>query len=78
MLQGGLALGSFVWGMIALHAGVKSTLTIAAAALVARHWPVKGSRHEASKALAGLLCRAGWDEPSAMAFIEAVAVAAQD
>ena len=35
VLQGGLALGSFVWGAIAVHAGVKSTLTIAAAALAA-------------------------------------------
>ncbi len=34
VLQGGLALGSALWGAIASRAGVKSTLTIAAVALV--------------------------------------------
>lgn len=51
---------------------------VAAAALVARHWPATGGRHEASKALAGVLCKAGWDEQPAMDFIEAVAFAAHD
>ena len=32
-LQGGLALGSAVWGVVATQLGIKSTLTIAAAAL---------------------------------------------
>jgi predicted MFS family arabinose efflux permease len=35
VLQGGLALGSAVWGVIASRAGVRSTLTLAAAVLVA-------------------------------------------
>ena len=35
VLQGGLAIGSAVWGVLASHSGVKSTLTIAAAALIA-------------------------------------------
>jgi hypothetical protein len=35
VLQGGLALGSAVWGVIASRAGVKPTLTLAAAALIA-------------------------------------------
>jgi predicted MFS family arabinose efflux permease len=32
-LQGGLALGSAAWGVVASQIGIKSTLTIAAAAL---------------------------------------------
>jgi hypothetical protein len=51
---------------------------VAAAALVARHWPIKGSRHEASKALAGFLLRAGWTEELTATFLEAVIVAAHD
>lgn len=35
VLQGGLAIGSAIWGVLASHSSVKSTLTIAAAALVA-------------------------------------------
>jgi predicted MFS family arabinose efflux permease len=35
VLQGGLALGSLLWGMVATWLGVKLTLTLAAAALVA-------------------------------------------
>jgi predicted MFS family arabinose efflux permease len=35
VLQGGLALGSALWGMVASRAGIKPTLTLAAAALVA-------------------------------------------
>jgi hypothetical protein len=51
---------------------------IAAAALFARHWPARGSRHDAANALAGLLLRAGWSEEDTLAFVEAVAVAASD
>jgi predicted MFS family arabinose efflux permease len=35
VLQGGLAVGSAIWGVLASRSGVKSTLTIAAAALIA-------------------------------------------
>lgn len=35
VLQGGLALGSFVWGTVATHTSVKFTLTVAAAVLAA-------------------------------------------
>jgi MFS family permease len=35
VLQGGLALGSFVWGTVATHTSVKFTLTLAAAVLTA-------------------------------------------
>jgi hypothetical protein len=51
---------------------------VAAAALLARHWPAKGSRQDASQALAGGLARAGWDVERSERFIEAVAVAAHD
>ncbi len=51
---------------------------VAAAALLARHWPAKGSRDAAAMALAGGLVRAGWNEDGACTFIEAVATAAHD
>ena len=51
---------------------------VAAAALIARQWPAKGSRHDAGLALAGGLLRAGWAELEARNFIQAVAVAACD
>jgi len=51
---------------------------VAAMALLARHWPAKGSRHEAAKALAGLLLRNGRTEEEALSFVEDVAIAAGD
>lgn len=42
---------------------------LAACALLARHWFPRGSRHEGSMALAGMLARAGWDVDDAAAFI---------
>jgi hypothetical protein len=51
---------------------------LAAAVLLARHWPSKGSRDRAAMALAGGLTRAGWDEERTSRFCEAVAVAAVD
>ena len=51
---------------------------LAAATLVVRHWPNKGSRHDVSLALAGFLLRAGWPEEAAMEFVGAVASAAGD
>jgi hypothetical protein len=51
---------------------------LAAAVLLAWHWPTKGSRDETAMALAGGLVRAGWAEAPVSLFIEAVAVAAQD
>jgi AAA domain/Bifunctional DNA primase/polymerase, N-terminal len=41
---------------------------IAAAALLGRHWPAKGSRNQAFIALAGVLARAGWSLEDAIAF----------
>ncbi len=51
---------------------------IASAAILARHWPAQGSRHDAANALAGFLLRAGWSEDDTIAFIEAVITAAKD
>jgi hypothetical protein len=50
----------------------------AAGALVAKHWPDRGSRQDAALALSGALARARWDVGDLEAFVEAVAVAAKD
>lgn len=50
---------------------------VAAAALLARHWPAPGQRHDAALALAGMLLR-HWEEEEAARFVEAVATAAGD
>ncbi|OPX92333.1 MAG: hypothetical protein A4E53_00555 [Pelotomaculum sp. PtaB.Bin104] len=51
---------------------------LAAAALLARHWPAKGSRQEAALALAGGLLRGGWEAAQVEEFIRYVALAAKD
>jgi putative DNA primase/helicase len=51
---------------------------VAAASLLARRWPDKGSRHEAALALHGVLLRAGWPQDEAEHFVGAVALAAGD
>src|SRR6185437_9355238 len=51
---------------------------VAAAALIARHWPAQGQRHEAAIALAGMLLRAQWLENEVRAFMSAVATASGD
>lgn len=51
---------------------------LAAAALLARHWPGRGSRQDAALCLAGGLIRAGWDEAETEHFISAVCEAAHD
>jgi hypothetical protein len=61
--------------LIALRQAVRE---VAAAALLARHWPRKGSRDEAAMALSGGLTRAGWDGEKVSGFCEAVAAAAGD
>jgi DNA polymerase I-like protein with 3'-5' exonuclease and polymerase domains len=50
---------------------------VAAAALLARHWPAQGCRHELALALAGGLLRAGWPVEKAQDFLRAVYEAAQ-
>lgn len=42
---------------------------VAAGALIARHWPVEGSRHDTALALAGTLLRNGWGIEEAVQFI---------
>jgi P4 family phage/plasmid primase-like protien len=51
---------------------------LASAALLARYWPGRGSRHDAALALAGGLLRGGWTEDETRYFVEAVANAAGD
>ena len=51
---------------------------VAAGALLARHYPASGSRHNACLALAGGLKRAGWPLDHARTFVVAVAAAAGD
>lgn len=45
---------------------------IAAAALLARHWPKEGCRHDAFLALAGILARADWTVKDAVTFHRAI------
>ncbi len=51
---------------------------VAAVALLARHWPVKGSRHDVFNALAGFLLPAEWLPERATDFIEALIIATRD
>lgn len=51
---------------------------LAACVLLARHWPERGSRHDAALALGGMLLRGGWPEEPAMRFVATVARAAGD
>jgi hypothetical protein len=51
---------------------------LAACALLARHWPARGTRDEAAMALHAALARAGWTVEQIGHFIAAVAVAAGD
>jgi hypothetical protein len=51
---------------------------VAAAALLARHWPARGARHDCALALAGMLLRAGNSEEDVVHFVEAVTLAAGD
>ena len=47
---------------------VSAVRKVAAAALLSRHWPTKGSRHQAFLALAGVLARGGWSLDDAKTF----------
>lgn len=51
---------------------------LAAATLLARHWPKRGSRNEAALALAGMLLRAEWEDNEAAEFVQLIAQAADD
>ena len=45
---------------------------LAAAALLAQYYPANGSRHQASLALAGMLCRAGWETELTCGFLRPI------
>ncbi len=55
-----------------------AVVRLAVAAILARHWPASGSRHETALAAAGFLLRAGLDEASAVMIISAAARTAGD
>ena len=58
---------------------VKAVKLVASAALLARHWPAEGSRHDASLSLCGLLLRdRGWTDDTTQKFQQAVLEAARD
>ena len=59
----------------ALRSAVRA---VAAAAILARHWPAKGARHDARLDLAGGLLRGGASEDFAVDFITAVCIAANN
>ena len=65
-------------GVVTAQKAQKSAALIASAALLATHWPNKGSRHQAALSLAGGLLRAGWSVEDVKRFIEAVCVAVGD
>ena len=46
---------------------------LAACALLVRHWPPKGSRHDATLALSGFLLRGGMSQEDVLSFVRAVA-----
>jgi len=64
----GLAVGDVLQNAVA---------SIAAASLVARHWP-EGSRHDTALALTGMLLRHGWTEEDAVRFVRVVCECAGD
>lgn len=51
---------------------------LAAGALLVRHWPPEGARHDAALALGAVLARAGWLHAEVEAFVARVAHAAGD
>src|SRR5207248_240902 len=51
---------------------------IALTALLGRHWPHAGARHEVSLAVAGGLLQAGWSDDSVEGLLHAVAAIAGD
>jgi hypothetical protein len=50
----------------------RAVARVAAAALLARHFPAEGARNEGFIALAGALARGGWSEDEAVAFHRAI------
>ena len=63
---------------VALTDLARAVWEVAAAALLARHWPDEGNRDRAAMALSGGLARAGWSDERVSCFALAVAEAAGD
>jgi hypothetical protein len=57
---------------------LEAVTKLAIAALVLRHWPPQGSRHDIGFALGGVLARANWELDDIANFVRAVATEAQD
>jgi hypothetical protein len=57
---------------------VRCVERVAVAALLARHWPAQGSRHDAALTVGGFLARAGLDEDVAALMLEEIAKTAGD
>jgi len=57
---------------------IQDVARLAVAALLKRHWPAPGSRHDAALAVAGLLMRFGFSQDYTAHFVEVVAAAARD
>ncbi len=57
---------------------IRSCRVLASAAVLARHWPKQGSRHQVANALAGMLLGAGWSQGEVAHFIECIAREARD
>lgn len=57
---------------------VTAVKQLAAASLLAIHWPTAGSRHDTALALAGVLARGGWTASDVEHLIRTVAEAADD
>lgn len=57
---------------------IEHVAKLAAACLIARHWPAEGARHAASLALIGMLACAGWQQDETYKFLEAVLEATRD
>jgi len=51
---------------------------MAAGAILARHWPKRGSRNITSLALAGILIKKGWEDSDSIKFIDTIAKTARD
>jgi hypothetical protein len=56
----------------------RAVRAVAVVCLLARHWPTKGTRQDASLALVGGLLRAGWAQDSIKRVLAALAVATKD
>ena len=65
-------------GQVQLADLQRAVRQVAAAALLARHWPAQGSRDAAAMALSGGLLRGGLDAEQVCRFVGAVAEAAGD